>query len=341
MMTFSIFVSFFIVGCIASDSKSSTTTEFFSRFSKDNTDPSTSDLTDAQSMPTIFNLPSEQMYDRYAACLAATEGLRRVRDAETGVQPSSANDFWKGTKSFLFPQKKGASSITDEMKTRAEAKYIVNSSKVIRALGLTVPQFNQLGREIMNDSWLKERVSFQGIGLYRKVFCFLYTFMLTNPSSSLPTRHFSTKSTNAHQVAEQAYLYRINASLSLPRTPIQPKEEQLLKAHRRRVDMFAQSVKEIEQLRQEQMDRLCKALQVDHIPPGINICDPQVMPLLNPKVRAVCEAFPLQAQEIVKKYGLNSEEFNRMLEETKKNPIFRRKVEKVVGKVEGEQGPFE
>lgn len=299
MMTFSIFVSFFIVGCIASDSKSSTTTEFFSRFSKDNTDPSTSDLTDAQSMPTIFNLPSEQMYDRYAACLAATEGLRRVRDAETGVQPSSANDFWKGTKSFLFPQKKGASSITDEMKTRAEAKYIVNSSKVIRALGLTVPQFNQLGREIMNDSWLKERV------------------------------------------AEQAYLYRINASLSLPRTPIQPKEEQLLKAHRRRVDMFAQSVKEIEQLRQEQMDRLCKALQVDHIPPGINICDPQVMPLLNPKVRAVCEAFPLQAQEIVKKYGLNSEEFNRMLEETKKNPIFRRKVEKVVGKVEGEQGPFE
>jgi len=33
--------------------------------------------------------------------------------------------------------------------------------------------------------------------------------------------------------------------------------------------------------------------------------------------------FPVKAEEIVKRYGLDSDEFNRMLEETRSNPIFR------------------
>ncbi len=45
-------------------------------------------------------------------------------------------------------------------------------------------------------------------------------------------------------------------------------------------------------------------------------------------MRSVIEAFPLQAEEIVKKYGLNSDEFNQMLEETKGNPIFRWRVQR-------------
>lgn len=134
---------------------------------------------------------------------------------------------------------------------------------------------------------------------------------------------------------EQAYLYRLTAAINMDKVPIieDPESEKLLKSHRRRrVQMFARSMTEIEELRTEQIERLRKALNIEHLPAGFNICDPNILPLLNPKVRAVCEAFPLQAEEIVNKYGLNSNEFNQMLEETRGNPVFRWRVKKYIGK---------
>ena len=35
----------------------------------------------------------------------------------------------------------------------------MNSRKVIRALGLTIPQFNQIAREVMEDELLREKVN--------------------------------------------------------------------------------------------------------------------------------------------------------------------------------------
>ena len=40
-------------------------------------------------LPTLFPLLNETKYDRYAACLAATEGLRRARDALSVANPST------------------------------------------------------------------------------------------------------------------------------------------------------------------------------------------------------------------------------------------------------------
>jgi hypothetical protein len=130
---------------------------------------------------------------------------------------------------------------------------------------------------------------------------------------------------------EQAYLYRMASTIKMNKIPLieDPHAKQLLQSHkRRRVKMFVKSITEIEELRTEQMDRLKRALKIDQLPPHINICDPNVLPLLNPKVRSVIEAFPLQAEEIVKKYGLNSDEFNSMLEESRGNPIFRWRVQR-------------
>lgn len=101
--------------------------------------------------------------------------------------------------------------------------------------------------------------------------------------------------------------------------------------------MFARSITEIEDLRADQMEELRQSLHVERFPPGFDLTDPQVMPLLHPEVRAVCEKFPVKAEEIVKRYGLESEEFNRMLEETKGNPIFRWRVQKYVEKAEEER----
>eukprot|EP00956_Cyclotella_meneghiniana_P031693 scaffold83879_cov67-Cyclotella_meneghiniana.AAC.2 len=101
--------------------------------------------------------------------------------------------------------------------------------------------------------------------------------------------------------------------------------------------MFARSITEIEELRSDQMEALRQSLKVERFPPGFDLTDPLVQPLLHPEVQAVCQKFPVKAEEIVKRYGLESDEFNRMLEETKGNPIFRWRVQKYVDKAEEER----
>jgi len=132
---------------------------------------------------------------------------------------------------------------------------------------------------------------------------------------------------------EQAYLYRVASAINMKKIPLveDPGSVQLLKGLKKgRIQMFASSMTEVEELRAGQLNRLMKALNIDRLPPGVSISDPAVLPILNPKIRAVVEAFPLQAEEVVKKYGLNSDEFNEMLMESRSNPIFRRKVEKLM-----------
>jgi len=190
-------------------------------------------------MPCLFNLPEELPYDRYAACLAATEGLQRARDIE--ISSSTPPKRWA-----LFGEKK---KVKREEQERADAKYTINSEKVIEALGLTVEQFNQLGKEVMKDSLLNERVM------------------------------------------EQAFLYRMTAALSMPRTPLLTSDETLLKSQRNHhIQMLAEATKEIEDLKKTQSDRLCRALRVDHLPEELQLADPRVLAILNPKVRAVDDA---------------------------------------------------
>lgn len=266
-------------------------------------------------MPSIFRIPTEEKYDRYAAALAVTEGLRRVRDGEIarakeetitkkswlglgGISSSSS-----GGKKDIIEGNRGKLSQVDSLesaKKRAESAFILQSTKAVKALGMTVTQFNQIGREVVSDPALKERVS------------------------------------------EQAYLYRMASAIHLEKVPLleDPSSRKLLESqeHKKyRVQLFARSIHEIEDLRADQLNALRESLQVERFPPGFDLSDPSVLPLLHPEVRRVCEKFPVQAEEIVKRYGLDSDEFNRMLEETKGNPIFRWRVQKYVEKAEEER----
>lgn len=85
---------------------------------------------------------------------------------------------------------------------------------------------------------------------------------------------------------------------------------------------------EIEALRTVQAERLKNTLQVGELPVGIS--DPVVLPLLIPTVRAVVEAFSVAAGKIAKKHGLEYDEFNNMLEQTKTNRLFRWKVQRQI-----------
>jgi len=251
-------------------------------------------------MPSIFRIPSEEKYDRYAAALAVTEGLRRVRDAEIArTEVTQGKKSWLGSISGS-EKVKGEGSEFEASKKRAESAFLLQSTKAVKALGMTVTQFNQIGREVLSDPALKERVS------------------------------------------EQAYLYRMASAVNLDKVPLldDPSSKKLLQSqeHKKfRVQLFARSIHEIEDLRSDQMETLRQSLQVERFPPGFDLSDPNVQPLLHPEVRRVCEKFPVQAEAIVKRYGLDSDEFNRMLEETKGNPIFRWRVQKYVEKAAEEE----
>ena len=102
-------------------------------------------FTEDSTMPSLFS-KQEDIYDRYAACLAATEGLRRIRDRDMLVEVEA--------------QKRGTSRATSlsEVEKHITARYVQNSIKVLRALGMPVSQFNELGRLIAKDLELKQKV---------------------------------------------------------------------------------------------------------------------------------------------------------------------------------------
>jgi hypothetical protein len=228
-------------------------------------------------MPSLFS-NSELEYDKYSACLAATEGLRRIRDRSLAAEVQAAG---------------GTGTDMKEAEKHINAQYVQNSGRVLRALGMTVAEFNALGRQISQDEHLKEKVM------------------------------------------EQAYLYRMAATINMDRANLieDPASAELLQAFRKdKLHLFCESMSEIEQLRSDQIERLKRSLHVDKFPANVNISDPGLLPFLSPKVRAVVEAFPLQAEDIVKKHGLQSDEFNQMLQATHSNPIFRWKIQKEIRK---------
>lgn len=102
-------------------------------------------FTDNSFMPSLFTR-EQGVYDKYAACLAATEGLRRLRDQELATEVQKASSA-------------GGSMGVSEAQKYITAQYVQNAGKVLKALGMSVNQFNELGRQIAQDNTLKEKVS--------------------------------------------------------------------------------------------------------------------------------------------------------------------------------------
>ena len=129
-------------------------------------------------MPSVFQ-PDEVVYDRYAACLAATEALRQTRDAaiQRMTQSSSEDEHCNPIEKLCSKIKPSSTSGLDSMSAssmkskqrkidqnsmeykQANAQYLINASKTIKALGLSIPQFNSLSREVNSNEAMKERVS--------------------------------------------------------------------------------------------------------------------------------------------------------------------------------------
>jgi len=95
-------------------------------------------------IPSLF-ADDEQMYDTYAACLAATEGLRRLRDRQMAHASSSANNS----------------------RAVAQRQYARDSARVVQALGMSLNDYNAIGARLVQgkDDALKEKVGGRGLSL--------------------------------------------------------------------------------------------------------------------------------------------------------------------------------
>jgi Domain of unknown function (DUF4168) len=83
-------------------------------------------------MPTFFSA-DEARYDRYAACLAATEKLRR--DCFNNAADAIAG---------------GGITATEE--------YAKQASHILNGLGSSLDEYNAIGREVLQNNDLKQRV---------------------------------------------------------------------------------------------------------------------------------------------------------------------------------------
>ena len=91
-------------------------------------------------MPSLFSA-EEAEYNRFAACLAATEGLRRMRDQALLARCSSPDS-------------------SPEEERKISEHYQANSGRVLRAMGMSIERFNELGREISKNEKLKDKVGY-------------------------------------------------------------------------------------------------------------------------------------------------------------------------------------
>lgn len=96
-------------------------------------------------MPSLFGA-EEAEYNRFAACLAATEGLRRMRDQSLLERQSAV---------VADPD---SPTLSQDEERKIADQYQANSGRVLRAMGMSVDRFNELGREISRDENLKEKV---------------------------------------------------------------------------------------------------------------------------------------------------------------------------------------
>ena len=187
---------------------------------------------------------------------------------------------------------------------------------MVRTCGLTVGLFNSLGRAVGSDPVLRERVMEQA---------YLYGMAagLTGmepaarrgeaeavpPDPAQIRGGFPTRSTGAH------------APLASP-------------SERARLDLFARAVTEVENLRTRNLSKIKSNLGVPVLPRGM-LGEESVRSLLDPRVRDVVDAFPLQAEELVRRCGMGSDEFNSLLDRARCDPVYRWRLRRAMARRDG------
>jgi Domain of unknown function (DUF4168) len=109
-------------------------------------------------VPTIFSsTKDDRKYDQYAACLAATEGLRRIRDQE--ILSLRHHRHPTSTTTRNKNQKNDWNSIRSSKKEkRIQTQFIRNSKHILDYYGMSPQEFTSLSKMIIQNEALKQKV---------------------------------------------------------------------------------------------------------------------------------------------------------------------------------------
>jgi len=258
----------------------------------------------------------EQQYHRYSAAVAATEPLRELRDARA---KQALGNVKYGS---LKLQKKNVCAAdpqgTNEALQLACSTHVATVSKIIRSLGLTVSEFNNLSRRVSADPVLRDRVM-------KQAYLFRISADVNGDDSWMPEllpAPEPSKATPKRMELETEAPPSSSMPIPLPgEDAYSPQRVAPRKRPPVTLGTFAVASDKVERLRQQQMVALQNELETTQLPP--NLCSPSLQPVLSTRVRNLCEAFPKEAQKVVEDLGMTIEEFNAMLERSRKDPIMR------------------
>ena len=237
----------------------------------------------------------EKHYERYAAALAATEPLRKQRDmrAKQTLRPFEYQVLKRRGKLS------SARGICDLPKVDPNQRngrlrvvcsgHVKTMSSVIRALGMTVPEFNGLSREVAANPDLRERVKLQAY--YYRVAAELTRSAAA--AEEIPPDVMQRPPEGGWGAAEQQQQQQQRQQQTPSKPPAKPKPEKPAPVP---MVVFAKVSHRIEALRQRQENLLKQELKMEasELPPGI--CGAAYGPLLNPKVRGLCQTFPAEVR---------------------------------------------
>lgn len=265
----------------------------FALFSSKEAPPPPADAPPMNQVTSLFS-EEESPYLRYAAVLAATEPFRELRDARA-KKALSPFKYW-----LIKTKKRNVCDVAridpkgNNGALRAACSFHVTTvSKIAASLGFTIAEFNALSIEIGTDEELKDRVMKQAY-LYR------LASQVGNEVRSLPQNKLNLVEDNEQRPSSQ------------------------LKIAPSRMKMFIDVSGQIERLRAEGAALLKSELEVDQLPP--NMCSANMLPFLSERVQGLCKDFPEQAEEVCREAGMEVDEFNTLLERSRRNPLLRLRV---------------
>lgn len=259
---------------------------------------------------------SEQQYKRYAAALAATEPMREMRN-QRAKQSMAPTKYW------TLKMKKVNVCDVNRVDPRGQnsqlravcGDHVTTVTKIIRSLGLTVTEFNALSREVGADPHLRAKVM-------KQAFLFRIAAELGQVDlEQVPVGADWEDGVGHGQIATGPDAVGADSGASLPIPPVQQASAPLLPIRPVPLEKFVLARRAVELLRKEQADGLKAEMKLEVLPE--NICSPEYLPLLSPRVRSLCQSFPREAQDVVESHGLEVAQFNLMLEKTGRNPFLK------------------
>ena len=193
---------------------------------------------------------------------------------------------------------------------------------MVRTCGLTVGRFNSLGKAVGSDPVLRERVMEQAY-LYGMAAGLTGMEPAARRGRPVPMGSAGSGGTTAGPSSGGGPPQQIRGGFP----SASPSE-------RARLDLFARAVTEVEALRTRNLAKIKSNLGVPVLPRGM-LGEESVRSLLDPRVRDVVDAFPLQAEELVRRCGMGSDEFNSLLDRARCDPVYRWRLRRAMARRDG------